>query len=202
MYDKQNTNINIKTLIMSKLTECPNKGSIEIVTNETNNYRYTYKKYDVEITRITFGGNKKGDWAVDIYKPYGVRLRNECFRSKQDCIDYAQWQIENHLSRMESEQMAVQIDSIVWFGLNYPQNFIDECWSDDPCLANHLNDKFQSCTQVMLKRDGEKMNEYQVRKFAMSYGVFTRFLTMLDNGNREKLYDYILSVYNHRKGWL
>ncbi|MGB0838674.1 MAG: hypothetical protein ACPGXL_00970 [Chitinophagales bacterium] len=166
---------------------------------------YTYKNYDVEITR----NYESRNWAVDIYKPTGDRLTSECLSTKHDCIHFAQEQIMNHLSKingvprsMESEQMAIQIDSIVWFGLNYPPNFIKECWSDDPSLANHLNDKFESCTQVMLKKDGEKMNEYQVRKGAISYGVFTRFLTMLDNGNREKLYRYILSIYSHRKGWL
>ena len=177
----------------------------------TTDYHYTYKNYDVQITRLFWGGNKKGDWAVDIYKPTGDRLSSECLSTKHDCIAFAQEQIMNHLSKEiddfvsdshESEQMAIQIDSIVWFGLNYPPNFIKECWSDDPSLANHLNDKFESCTQLMLKKDGEKMNEYQVRKGAISYGVFTRFLTMLDNGNREKLYRYILRTYNHRKGWL
>ena len=94
------------------------------------------------------------------------------------------------------------IDSIVWFGLNYSYDFIDQCWSDDKSLANHLNDKFKECTQPMRKKDGENMDDYNVRKYACSYGVFTRFITMLDSGNREKLYNYILETYNHRKGWL
>lgn len=93
------------------------------------------------------------------------------------------------------------IDSIVWFGLNYSHDFIYQCWSDNPCLANHLNDKFSMCTQEMLKRDGEKMDDYIVRKQAISYGVFTRFITMLDNGNREKLYQYILETYSKEYGW-
>lgn len=86
------------------------------------------------------------------------------------------------------------IDSIVWFGLNYTPNFIDECWSDDPSLADHLGWKFVICGG-----DLDKMTEINKR---ISYGVFTRFLTMLDNGNRAKLYDYILERYSHRKGWL
>lgn len=93
------------------------------------------------------------------------------------------------------------IDSIVWFGLNYNYDFIDQCWSDNPCLANHLNDKFSMCTQEMLKRDGEKMDDYIVRKAAISYGVFTRFITMLDSANREKLYQYILETYSQKYGW-
>ena len=93
------------------------------------------------------------------------------------------------------------IDSIVWFGLNYSYDFVDQCWSDNPCLANHLNDKFSMCTQEMLKRDGEKMDDYIVRKAAIGYGVFTRFITMLDSANREKLYQYILETYSKEYGW-
>ena len=112
----------------------------------------------------------------------------------------------NNMKNLQQLQNKVNntfenIDSIVWFGLNYSYDFIDQCWSDNPCLANHLNDKFSMCTQEMLKRDGEKMDDYIVRKAAISYGVFTRFITMLDNGNREKLYQYILETYSQKYGW-
>ena len=112
----------------------------------------------------------------------------------------------NNMKNLQQLQNKVNntfenIDSIVWFGLNYNYDFIDQCWSDNPCLANHLNDKFSMCTQEMLKRDGEKMDDYIVRKQAISYGVFTRFITMLDNGNREKLYQYILETYSKEYGW-
>ena len=112
----------------------------------------------------------------------------------------------NNMKNLQQLQNKVNntfenIDSIVWFGLNYNYDFIDQCWSDDKCLANHLNDKFSMCTQEMLKRDVEKMDDYIVRKQAISYGVFTRFITMLDNGNREKLYQYILETYSKEYGW-
>ena len=112
----------------------------------------------------------------------------------------------NNMKNLQQLQNKVNntfenIDSIVWFGLNYNYDFIDQCWSDNPCLANHLNDKFSMCTQEMLKRDGEKMDDYIVRKAAISYGVFTRFITMLDSANREKLYQYILETYSKEYGW-
>tara|TARA_B100000900_G_C20579264_1_gene716748 strand:+ start:1102 stop:1524 length:423 start_codon:yes stop_codon:yes gene_type:complete len=112
----------------------------------------------------------------------------------------------NNMKNLQQLQNKVNntfenIDSIVWFGLNYNYDFIDQCWSDNPCLANHLNDKFSMCTQEMLKRDGEKSNDYVVRKAAISYGVFTRFITMLDSANREKLYQYILETYSKEYGW-
>jgi len=85
------------------------------------------------------------------------------------------------------------IDSIIWFGLNYNYNFIDKCWSDDPCLANHLKDKFSICTEGL-----HKMSNVNSR---IRYGVMTRFITMLDNANREKLYKYILSIYSKQYGF-
>ena len=69
------------------------------------------------------------------------------------------------------------IDSIVWFGLNYNYDFIDQCWSDDKCLANHLKDKFAICEEPLLNKEWNP---------TLSCGLFTRFLTMLDDGNRDK----------------
>ena len=91
-------------------------------------------------------------------------------------------------------QSSENIDSIIWFGLNYPPNFIRECWSDDPCLANHLNDKFAMCHEGTDEMKGWV-------KTRLSYGVFTRFLTMLDDGNRDKLYQYILDTYSRKTGF-
>ena len=78
------------------------------------------------------------------------------------------------------------IDSIVWFGLNYTNDFIDQCWSGDKCLANHLKDKFSICTEGLYKMSNENTR--------IGYGVFTRFITMLDSANREKLYNYIINL--------
>jgi len=80
------------------------------------------------------------------------------------------------------------IDNVIWFGLNYNYDFIDQCWSDNPCLANHLKDKFSTCTEGL-----HKMSNVNSR---IGYGVFTRFITMLDSENRERLYNYILSIKN------
>lgn len=85
--------------------------------------------------------------------------------------------------------MNENIDSIVWFGLNYTPDFIDECWSDDPVLANHLCNKFAICTEGLR----------ELRQ--LSYGVFTRFITMLDQANREKLYQFILENYSPKTGF-
>ena len=103
--------------------------------------------------------------------------------------------MENLETTTVTRETFEHIDSIVWFGLNYSYDFIDKCWSDDPSLANHLKDKFKMCYG-----DTDEL-VWHIEK-RLSYGVFTRFLTMLDSGNREKLYEYILKIYSHRKGWL
>ena len=84
------------------------------------------------------------------------------------------------------------IDSIVWFGLNYNYDFIDQCWSDDKCLANHLKDKFAICEEPLLNKEWNP---------TLSCGLFTRFLTMLDDGNRHKLYQYILGQFSKKNGY-
>ncbi len=104
----------------------------------------------------------------------------------------------NNMKNLQQLQNKVNntfenIDSIVWFGLNYNYDFIDQCWSDDKCLANHLKDKFSTCTEGLYKMSNQNTR--------IGYGVFTRFITMLDNGNREKLYQYILETYSKEYGW-
>tara|TARA_R100001460_G_scaffold9049_1_gene22095 strand:- start:14745 stop:15317 length:573 start_codon:yes stop_codon:yes gene_type:complete len=190
MRDKQHTEIKRNSLTLSEL---PNLNPIKMKNSTTTTgYHFTYKKYDVQITRLFWGGNKEGDWAVDVFRPNGYRLSSKCLATTDDCESFAKDQVEDHINSMIDPDM---IDSIVWYGLNYNPNFIDECWSDDPSLANHLKDKFAMCHEGTDELKGWV-------KIRLSYGVFTRFLTMLDNGNREKLYKYILERYSHRKGWL
>ena len=107
---------------------------------------------------------------------------------------------QKHDAQIDTTERAEMIDSIVWFGLNYNYDFIERCWSDDPCLANHLKDKFAICTSGL--EDQAFISRRTEIKTRISYGVMTRFLTMLDTANREKLYNYILKTYRYSKGWL
>ena len=93
----------------------------------------------------------------------------------------------------DNQQINTNIDSIIWFGFNYNYDFIDQCWSDDLSLANHLKDKFSTCTEGL-----HKMSNVNSR---IGYGVFTRFLSMLDDGNRHKLYQYILGQFSKKNGY-
>jgi hypothetical protein len=80
------------------------------------------------------------------------------------------------------------IDTIVYYGLNWHYDFIDLVWADDPSLVNHLKGKMETCTEGTHKSSGTQ--------YRIMFGVFTRFLTMLDSSNREKLYNWILT--NHK----
>ena len=84
---------------------------------------------------------------------------------------------QKHVEQIDTTARAEMIDSIIWFGFNYNYNFIEECWSDDPCLANHLKGKFN-----------------------LLCNNFTDFISMLCDGHREKLYNYILERFSKSKG--
>ena len=102
---------------------------------------------------------------------------------------------DNQQTNLPQRQLKSEIiDSIIWFGLNYNYDFIDQCWSDDKCLANHLKDKFSICTEGLHK-------EPILWETRLGYGVMTRFITMLDKANREKLYKYILGTYSKVHGF-
>jgi hypothetical protein len=81
------------------------------------------------------------------------------------------------------------IDTIIYYGLNWHYDFIDLVWENDPSLVNHLKGKMKTCT--------EGINEDSGTQYRITFGIFTRFLTMLDSANREKLYDWILR--NHKE---
>lgn len=79
---------------------------------------------------------------------------------------------------------ADDIDSIIWYGWNYDYGFIAKCWDNHGSLTLHLEDKFSDC----------------VHKHGRN--AFFVFISMLDNGNREILYKYILKTFSRQRGFL
>lgn len=80
----------------------------------------------------------------------------------------------------ESAQLACKaINKFFYFSMNYPYNFIEEVWKDEPGLASHLRAKFDD----LYERKG-------------SYGVINAFYAELDGTNRMKL---MLWVLDNRK---
>lgn len=67
---------------------------------------------------------------------------------------------------------------LMYFGLNYPHDFIEKAFADKPNIATHLKQKF--------------INFYNE---VGSYGVFSKFFTSLDNENQIQLLTWINENY-------
>ena len=64
------------------------------------------------------------------------------------------------------------INKWVYFTFNYPYDFIERCWADNPMLASHIRDKFSS------------------------YGYdLNRLYCELDSGNMNRLLDWVMENY-------
>ncbi len=65
------------------------------------------------------------------------------------------------------------------FCLNYPYNFIEQCWDGNPSLACHLEKKFQ-----------QLYDDYG------PYAVITKFYSELSKDNQEKLMTWVIEKRN------
>ena len=79
---------------------------------------------------------------------------------------------------INESQSGNPVTKWVYWCFNYTPNFIDECWADDPNLANHFKKKF--------------MGYYDQ---VGADGVMNRFFVELSSGNQHKLIEYVLSNY-------
>jgi hypothetical protein len=70
------------------------------------------------------------------------------------------------------------IGKFVLFGYNYPPDFIEQVWADEPNMMNHLKEKFK----------------YYYDKFGAD-AVMNRFFIELDDSNQRKLEDWIAANY-------
>lgn len=75
------------------------------------------------------------------------------------------------------------MSKLMTYANNYNYNFIEDCWKDDPSLANHLKDKWNGIVGQM-DRLGRTFN---------GTDVWFLFYMMLDESNKDKLNLYILS---------
>lgn len=73
-----------------------------------------------------------------------------------------------------TEMNANDIHRFVMFGFNYPPNFIEEAWGDEPMMKDHLQKKF--------------VDYYNIYG---SSAVMNQFWVNLDGKNREILINYI-----------
>ena len=70
------------------------------------------------------------------------------------------------------------IGKFVMFGYNYPPDFIEQVWADDPNMMKHLKEKFG----------------YFYNKVGPD-AVMNRFFVELDDSNQRKLEDWITANY-------
>ena len=73
---------------------------------------------------------------------------------------------------------------LMTYAYNYNYNFIEDCWKDDPSLANHLKDKWE--------RIHFNLKVYHGKKFSGT-DIWFLFYMELDEANKDKLNLYILS---------
>lgn len=71
------------------------------------------------------------------------------------------------------------IHKYVMFAYNFPRDFIERVWQDEPNIANHLKEKFSGY-----------YSQYG------SQGVLNAFYVNLDGENQRKLEDWIINNYN------
>lgn len=79
---------------------------------------------------------------------------------------------------LNERQEGDPITKWVYWCFNYYPNFIEECWADDPNLAQHLKSKFMGY-----------YNDFGSR------AVMNKFFVELSSDNQQKLIDYVLSNY-------
>ena len=71
------------------------------------------------------------------------------------------------------------INKFFYFSMNFPYDFIEKVWGDEPWLVNHLKGKFNG----LYDSDG-------------SYGVINAFYGELSTSNRIKLMDWVMNNYS------
>lgn len=84
------------------------------------------------------------------------------------------WARKHNVNPLQDGTDAMQ--KLAEFALNYPHNFIEECFADTPNMAQHFRSKFNAYYET-----------------ATSYGALIALIAALGNDNKVKLFNYILS---------
>lgn len=80
---------------------------------------------------------------------------------------------------MDKQISLIAINKWMFFIYNYPSDFIDKVWADEPYLINHLKGKF---------------NYYYETKGA--YGVIPAFYAELDSKHKVKMMSWVMDNFN------
>jgi len=85
---------------------------------------------------------------------------------------------ENNFQQITEGGGSSDMRKIIYFGFNFPHDFIQTVWVDDQSLAKHLMGKFKD----FYERVG-------------AGGAFFKFYVELDEQNQQKLEEYIRTNY-------
>jgi hypothetical protein len=149
-----------------------NEGMLDDDYYQPNNPEYKAKLVEIKAALDEiFDGQDYGiiDW---IYKML-VRRTAKPGVAKPENVS----QPETKLN--EDSGMGTPINKYVMFGYNYPPDFIEQVWVDDPRMAQHFKDKF--------------MGYYD--KYGAE-GVMNAFYVNLSGDHQKKLEDWITANYN------
>lgn len=72
----------------------------------------------------------------------------------------------------------IAINKWMFFTFNFPNDFIEKVWADEPYLVDHFKAKFNSLY------------------YRGSYGVIPAFYAELDMSNRMKLMQWVMDNFN------
>ena len=77
------------------------------------------------------------------------------------------------------KEKLTAINKWMFFIYNYPYNFIDSIWGNEPWLVNHLKGKFNAYYE-----------DYG------AYGVIPKFYAELDSSNKIKMMSWVMENFN------
>ena len=86
------------------------------------------------------------------------------------------------MEKNEMKIMAEAMNKLAYFMYNFPSDFIQKCWADDPNLAAHFDKKFTACYEA-----------------SGSDGAVLSFIGELSVNNMEKLYRWIIENYHDER---
>ncbi len=80
---------------------------------------------------------------------------------------------------MDKQISLIAINKWMFFIYNYPSDFIDKVWADEPYLVKHLKGKFNYCYETI-----------------GAYGAIPAFYAELDSKNKVKMMSWVMDNFN------
>lgn len=115
------------------------------------------------------------DEDAEIYEPDPDEGRDDDLNEENTFLE----NVRNKITEYSEQNNKSPINKYAYFSFNYPNDFIEKAWVDNPNIAKHLRDKFT-----------ENYNKYG------STGAMNGFYINLDGDNQQILEDWIMNNYH------